>query len=89
MWAAAPVSGEFKAPEDRLKLSRSIEFMRCGFSCSEWLNMSRYISTVYVKCRNGSLKPASGVAGFSPGGIEVGHKLESLILAQNERWRHA
>ena len=22
-------------------------------------------------------------------GAEIGHKLESLILAQNERWRHA
>ena len=89
MWAAAPVTGEFKAPEDRLKLSRSIEFMHVGFSWREWLNMSRYISTVYVKCRNGSLKPASIACGFSPVGTEVGHKLESLILAQNERWRHA
>ena len=52
MWAAAPVTGEFKALEDRLKLSRS---------------MSRYISTVYVKCRNGSLKPALIVSGYSPG----------------------
>ena len=89
MWAAAPVTGEFKAPEDWLKLSRSIEFMRVGFSWREWLNMSRYISTVYVKCRNGSLKPAFAAYGFSPMGMEVGHKLESLILAQNERWRHA
>jgi hypothetical protein len=52
MWAAAPVTGEFKALEDRLKLSRS---------------MSRYISTVYVKCRNGSLKPALEVRGFPRG----------------------
>ena len=89
MWAAAPVTGEFKAPEDRLKPSRSIEFMRRGFSPGECLDMSCYISTVYVKCRNGSLKPASIVHGFSPMGTEVGHKLESLILAQNERWRHA
>ena len=73
MWAAAPVTGEFKALEDRLKLSRS---------------MSRYISTVYVKCRNGSLKPALMLRVF-PRGAWVGHKLESLILAQNERWRHA
>jgi hypothetical protein len=51
MWAAAPVTEEFKASEDRLKLSRSI--------------MSRYISTVYVKCRNGSLKPALAVARFA------------------------
>ena len=73
MWAAAPVTGEFKALEDRLKLSRS---------------MSRYISTVYVKCRNGSLKAGPIAPGF-PSGHWVGHKLESLILAQNERWRHA
>ena len=73
MWAAAPVTEEFKASEDRIKLSRS---------------MSRYISTVYVKCRNGSLKPALDVRVF-PRAPVVGHKLESLILAQNERWRHA
>ena len=89
MWAAAPVSGEFKAPEDWLKLSRSNEFVHGGFSCRERVHMSRYISTVYVKCRNGSLKPAFAAYGFSPMGMEVGHKLESLILAQNERWRHA
>ena len=74
MWAAAPVTEEFKASEDRIKLSRS---------------MSRYISTVYVKCRNGSLKPALEAQPFSRRGAMVGHKLESLILAQNERWRHA
>ena len=73
MWAAAPVTEEFKASEDRIKLSRS---------------MSRYISTVYVKCRNGSLKPALDVR-VVPRAPVVGHKLESLILAQNERWRHA
>ena len=87
MWAAAPVTGEFKAPEDRLKLSRSLgprqSIALMGGS------MSRYISTVYVKCRNGSLKPALIAFGFSLEGAWVGHKLESLILAQNERWRHA
>ena len=51
-------------------------------------HMSRYISTVYVMCRNGSLKPALDVRVF-PRAPMVGHKLESLILAQNERWRHA
>ena len=54
MWAAAPVTEEFKASEDRLKLSRS---------------MSQYIYTVYVKCRNGSLKPALIAIGFSPGAL--------------------
>jgi hypothetical protein len=39
-------------------------------------------------CRNGSLKPALDVAVF-PAALVVGHQLESLILAQNERWRHA
>ena len=74
MWAAAPVIEEFKASEDRLSYKP--------------FHMSRYISTVYVKCRNGSLKPALMLRVF-PRGAWVGHKLESLILAQNERWRHA
>ena len=56
MWAAAPVTEEFKASEDRLKLSRSI--------------MSRYISTVYVKCRNGSLEPALDGREFSLAGAD-------------------
>ncbi len=29
------------------------------------------------------------VARVFPRVLDVGHKLESLILAQNERWRHA
>ena len=88
MWAAAPVTGGFKASEDRLKPSRSMgQSYEACFSGRPY--MSRYISTVYVKCRNGSLKPALIAFGFSLGGAWVGHKLESLILAQNERWRHA
>jgi len=43
MWAAAPVAEEFKASE----IGQAKPFY-----------MSRYISTVYVMCRNGSLKPA-------------------------------
>src|SRR3954469_6687963 len=52
------------------------------------LYMSQYISTVYVMCRNGSQRCRPAGSGFSPCRL-VGHKLESLILAQNERWRHA
>ena len=69
MWAAAPVGSNLWVLQDRLKLSRSIEFMHQGFSPGEWLYMSRYISTVYVKCRNGSLKPALIAIGFSPGAL--------------------
>ena len=52
-------------------------------------HMSRYISTVYVMCRNGSLKSALDVLVFFHEAPVVEHQLESLILAQNERWRHA
>ena len=45
------------------------------------------IHTMYL-CRNGSLKAASWVRVF-PRALLVVQKLESLILAQNERWRHA
>ena len=31
----------------------------------------------------------AGLQVWIPPGLFVGHKLESLILAQNERWRHA
>ena len=68
MWAAAPVTGEFKALEDRLKLSRSMDWS-CEVRLSDWSYMSRYISTVYVKCRNGSLKAGPNCSGYSPGAI--------------------
>ncbi len=74
MWAAAPVTEEFKASEDRIKLSRS---------------MFRYISTVICDVQERLLEAGPGGSLFSQRAPEVGHKLESLILAQNERWRHA
>jgi hypothetical protein len=39
-------------------------------------------------CAGTAPRDAGLVIGFSPDDL-VGHKLESLILAQNERWRHA
>ena len=74
MWAAAPVTGEFKALEDRLKLSRS---------------MSRYISTVICDVQERLLEAGPAGLWVFPGAAMVGRQLESLILAQNERWRHA
>ena len=46
------------------------------------------ICNTLVYCAGTAPRDAGLVLGFSPGGL-VGHKLESLILAQNERWRHA
>ena len=45
-----------------------------------------HLNHVYVQER--LLEIAASDLGFSPG-VEVVHQLESLILAQNERWRHA
>ena len=39
-------------------------------------------------CAGTAPRDAGDDIGFSPGMI-VGHEHESLILAQNERWRHA
>lgn len=44
--------------------------------------------SLYTPCICAGAAPGdAGVRGYSP--VHVGHKLESLILAQNERWRHA
>ena len=86
MWAAAPVTGEFKAPEDRLKLSRSTGYSSRLASMGD--PMSYYISTVNVIVQERLLEAGLGCSVFR-GVPMVGHKLESLILAQNERWRHA
>ena len=73
MWAAAPGSGGLWALEARLKLSRSL---------------FRYAYTPFVYCAGTAPRDVGLVIGFSLGGF-VDHKHESLILAQNERWRHA
>jgi hypothetical protein len=75
MWAAAPVTEEFKASEDRKAKS---------------FQMSRYISTVICDVQERLLETGrAGLCVFPHGAAMVGHQLESLILAQNERWRHA
>ena len=52
-------------------------------------SMFRYISTVICDVQERLLEAGLEVRGYSPAGAVVGHQLESLILAQNERWRHA
>jgi hypothetical protein len=74
MWAAAPVTEEFKASEDRQ---------------AKPFYMSHYISTVICDVQERLLEAGPGGSRHSARAPVVGHKLESLILAQNERWRHA
>lgn len=50
--------------------------------------MSRYISTVICDVQDRLLEIAV-LALVIPPGLGWMHKLESLIMAQNERWRHA
>lgn len=71
MWAAAPVSGGFKASEDRFKV-KSFHVLICKHTLC------------IVQERLLEMLVCPGI----PLGY-VGHQLESLILAQNERWRHA
>jgi|TARA_Y100000816_G_scaffold195781_1_gene143096 hypothetical protein len=74
MWAAAPVLGGFQAPRYRLNLSRSY--------------MSQYISTYLYIVQEWLLEMSGFCWAYSAWqGLDI--KLESLILAQNERWRHA
>ena len=49
--------------------------------------MSQYAYTL-VYCAGTAPGVYGAVFGYSTGYV-VEHKLESLILAQNERWRHA
>jgi hypothetical protein len=88
MWAAAPVTSEFKALADRLKLCRSMgqSYEACF---SGRLYMSRYISISICDVQERLLEVGPGWSRVRPRAPAAGHKLESLILAQNERWRHA
>ena len=52
-------------------------------------SMSRYISTVICDVQERLLEAGLGGLRYSTQAPMVGHQLESLILAQNERWRHA
>ena len=68
------------------KSSRSMDRrLKLGFG--GWFYMSRYISTAICDVQERLPEMPASFPGFF--GCVVGHKLESLILAQNERWRHA
>ncbi len=86
MWAAAPVDDNLWVSFDRIKPSRS---MAAAEACFGGGLHVRYISTVICDVQERLPEmPAWRFAVFAAGAV-VGHKLESLILAQNERWRHA
>lgn len=74
MWAAAPVCDGFQASCDRLNLGRSY--------------MSQYISTSLYIVQEWLLEMSGSWVAYSAA-LESDIKLESLILAQNERWRQA
>jgi hypothetical protein len=86
MWAAAPVCGGFQASCDRLNLGRSLlelfELARRVVYMSQYISTSLYIVQEWLLKMSGFCWPYSGWQ-------ESDIKLESLILAQNERWRHA
>jgi hypothetical protein len=86
MWAAAPVCGGFQASYDRLNLGRSllepIELAWWVVYMSQYISTSLYIVQEWLLEMSGFCWPYSGWQ-------ESDIKLESLILAQNERWRHA
>ncbi|RYM05734.1 hypothetical protein [Sphingobium cupriresistens] len=85
MWAAAPVCGGFQASCDRLNSSRSL----LGFAglARQIVHMSQYIPQDYIVQE--WLLEMSGIYWPYSGWYVSDIKLESLILAQNERWRHA
>ena len=86
MWAAAPVLSVFKALGYRLKLSRSHMSFTYPYVMDDlsgfWLGglSERY-------CAERLLEMSGMIVEFHCD--DIGHKLESLIMAQNERWRHA
>src|SRR5438067_6787647 len=99
MWAAAPVGDILwvSCGSDKAKpfqgAHQSTTLMGSHGSLLKltlrWdLHVLLHIHSNMYLCRNGSQRCRPGGAGFPPCRL-VGHKLESLILAQNERWRHA
>jgi hypothetical protein len=75
MWAAAcTVPGGLQALGYRSKL--------------RLFHVSQYANTVMYIVQEAAPGVGGAEVGYSTGFV-VAHKLESLILAQNERWRHA
>ena len=86
MWAAAPVCGGFQASCDRLNLGRSL--LELFGLARRVVYMSQYISTSLYIVQEWLLEMSGFCWAYSAWqGLDI--KLESLILAQNERWRHA
>ena len=86
MWAAAPVLSVFKALGYRLKLSRSHMSFTYPYVMDGLLGfMLGGLSERY--CAERLLEMSGMIVEFHCD--DIGHKLESLIMAQNERWRHA
>ena len=74
MWATAPGSEEFKASDT---------------GCNKSFLYVLHVSIRKEMCRNGSLKLMFWWLAGLPVLLGCVTQLESLILAQNERWRHA
>ncbi len=71
-----------------VKLSRSLWELLQDFGSVGFVYMSQYISTSLYVVQEWLLK-MSGMRWPYSGWRVSDIKLESLILAQNERWRHA
>ena len=83
-----PVFDSLWVSIDRSNLSRSLMRTSLRLAVAELANvLIRKHTSLYI-CAGTAPRDAGLAFGYSAGG-EVVHQLESLILAQNERWRHA
>ena len=83
-----PVTGNLWVSADRSNLCRSLMQLPLRLAVAGCANvLIRKHTSLYI-CAGTAPGDAGLVLAYSSGGSIV-HQLESLILAQNERWRHA
>ena len=83
-----PVTDSLWVSADRSNLCRSLMQLPSGLALLERANvLIRKHTSLYI-CAGTAPGDAGLALAYSSGGSIV-HQLESLILAQNERWRHA
>ena len=84
-----PVTDNLWVSDDRSNLSRSLWIRSLKLASAEELICLKNANTPDCDFCAGTAPGDAGLAlAYSSGGSIV-HQLESLILAQNERWRHA
>ena len=83
-----PVADNLWVSADRSNSSRSLMASQAEFAPTERSDvLIRKHTSLYI-CAGTAPGDAGLALAYSSGGSIV-HQLESLILAQNERWRHA